>query len=78
MERSNAYLIAILMPIFFTLGMLFCTFFMNSTNKEKLASCQEEYAKVLRFDDRMTKIEKLTFQYRIDELEDDLKKCRGQ
>ncbi len=78
MERSKAYVIAILIPSSFTLGMLFCTFFIKGVNEKKLASCQEEYAKVLRYDDRMSKIEKLTFQYRIDELEDDLKKCRGQ
>lgn len=75
MVKSNDIILAISS---FTLGMLFCTFFIKSVNEDKLASCQEEYARALRFDDRMAKTEKLTFQYRIDELEDDLKKCRGE
>lgn len=78
MERNKVILFLSLWCSSFTLGMLFCTFFIKNINEDKLAACQEEYARALRFDDKMSKVEKMTYQYRIDELEDDLRNCRGQ
>lgn len=78
MERNKAILFLSVWCTAFTLGMFFSIFFIKTNKELELQSCYEDYERLARLDDKLSKIARDTCNYMIGELERDLKECRGQ
>lgn len=59
------------------LGMTIMFFISRHTGKaNELAECYEDYARLAKLDDKLFRIEKGNFEYRLQELQEDLNKCQ--